>query len=132
MFFPNKARDTLRTTIPLLLTADKKERGFTPTWTRIRLPIIQKAKESNENRFEQERTEYHDDENTPTLVDSSNSFLEQLPLTASVVIPFWEYLRKWDNNTMNFNIWKRDNWLSNSLDNHRQPKLQLWDDHLAQ
>ena len=132
MFFPNKARDTLRTTIPLLLTADKKERGFTPTWTRIRLPIIQKAKESNENRFEQERTEYHDDENTPTLVDSSNSFLEQLPLTASVVIPFWEHLRKWDNNTMNFNIWKRDNWLSNSLDNHRQPKLQLWDDHLAQ
>ena len=83
MFFPNKARDTLRTTIPLLLTADKKERGFTPTWTRIRLPIIQKAKESNENRFEQERTEYHDDENTPTLVDSSNSFLEQLPRTAS-------------------------------------------------
>ena len=80
MFFPNKARDTLRTTIPLLLTADKKERGFTPTWTRIRLPIIQKAKESTENRFEQERTEYHDDENTPTLVDSSNSFLEQLQL----------------------------------------------------
>ena len=42
-FLPNKAEDTLRKTIPLFLTADKNERGFTPTWTRIRVPIIQKA-----------------------------------------------------------------------------------------